>query len=297
MTIRVDPREHYRHCSDDELQRLAEGYDQLMPEAQQALLSEMQARGMSKGVETAHAVEAQVAEAEARATRLPDYFAISAAPQPLEGWFQVITPRQNLRFPNSCPGCGKPAQTTCSIGTGNVSKATMSTRMTTTTLVYKVPHCRSCAGEIKASTIWFILAYLAAVAIVIVLVGVLLDWQAGGIAALLLMLLEFEPDEEAQTEVAWRDLHARLRRRFYLLCRQRPRLCRPVLSAQPTVRQQGRRSRRLTPRHSRAAHWGGGSTTNSAAQLRSARPGRRPGPTPPVPLQKQKPHARAQGSC
>lgn len=189
MTIRVDPREHYRHCSDDELQRLAEGYDQLMPEAQQALLSEMQARGMSKGVETAHAVEAQVAEAEARATRLPDYFAITAAPQPLEGWFQVITPRQNLRFPNSCPGCGKPAQTTCSIGTGNVSKATMSTRMTTTTLVYKVPHCRSCAGEIKGSTIWFILAYLAAVAIVIVLVGVLLDWQAGGIAALLLMLL------------------------------------------------------------------------------------------------------------
>jgi hypothetical protein len=99
MSIRVDPREHYRHCSDDELQRLAEGYDQLMPEAQRALL--------------------------------------------------------------------------------------------TTTLVYKVPHCRSGAGEIKGSAIWFILAYLAAMAIVGVLVGVWLDWRAGGASAILLMLLSW----------------------------------------------------------------------------------------------------------
>ncbi len=237
MTIRVDPREHYRHCSDDELQRLAEGYDQLMPEAQQALLSEMQARGMGKGVETAHAVETQVAEAEALATRLPDYFVIAAAPKPLEGWFQVITPRQNLRFPDSCPGWGKPAQTTCGIGTGYLSKATMSTRMTTTTLVYKVPHCRSCAGEIKGSAIWFHPGIPCGHGDCRRTCG-----RVAGLAGRRGIrnssdVAQFEQAEEAQTEFARRDLHARLRRRFYLLCRQRPRLCRPVLPAQPTARQ------------------------------------------------------------
>lgn len=191
MTIRVDVSERYRHCSDIELQGLAEGFNDLVAEAQQALITELRARGMHDGVQAILELEAR-AEAEAiAAVRGPDYFSVTEADQRMPGWFQVITPRQNLRFPDTCPVCGKAAETTCPVVSVQLSKATMSTRTRFERLVYQVPHCKACRRGNITGAVPLALMVFGVLAALAVIVGLWLGQRAAMAAVLLVLILGF----------------------------------------------------------------------------------------------------------
>src|SRR5262249_54589270 len=111
LPMRVNFAQEYRQRTDDDLQRLAEQFDQLVPEAQQALRDEMRSRDLRDCLETARTVEA---EAQSAASG-PQYLVVTSSNE-MPGWLEVIVPRQDLRFPETCP-CGKMADTTSSIGT------------------------------------------------------------------------------------------------------------------------------------------------------------------------------------
>ena len=61
MSIRIGLQEQYQRASDDELRRLAQDYNDLMPDAQQALFAELQTRGLREHIDTARSVEAEAA--------------------------------------------------------------------------------------------------------------------------------------------------------------------------------------------------------------------------------------------
>lgn len=192
MAIRVDVSERYKQCSDVELQRLAEGINDLVSEAQQALITEMRARGIQHGVQTAHEVKAR-AEAEAiAAVRGPDYFIVTEAGQHMPGWFQVITPRQDLRFPDICPVCGKAADTVYPVVSAQLSKATMSTRMRIEHLEYQVPHCQACRRENITGKLPLMMMVFGALAALALTVGLWLGPSAAMAAVLLAFILGFD---------------------------------------------------------------------------------------------------------
>ena len=161
MSIRVSLQEQYQRASDDELRRLAEDYNDLMPDAQQALFAELQSRGLRGHIDTARSVEA---EAAARAAG-PKYFVIADAGEKMPGSFQVLAPRGSLRFPDSCPRCGKPADKKCPVVAAHLS-ASKFNRLET--LTYQVPHCTACARNTTRSGMLTALALIAALAAVAV---------------------------------------------------------------------------------------------------------------------------------
>jgi len=157
MSIRVSLQEQYQRASDDELRRLAEDYNDLMPDAQQALFAELQARGLRGHIDTARSVEA---EAALRAAG-PKYFVVTDAGEKMPGSFQVLAPRGPLRFPDSCPGCGKPADKKCPVVATHLS-ASKFNRLET--LMYQVPHCAACARNTTRSGMLTALVLIAALA-------------------------------------------------------------------------------------------------------------------------------------
>jgi len=177
MSIRVGLQQQYQRASDDELRRLAEDYNDLMPDAQQALFAELQARGLREHIDTARSVEA---EAAARAAG-PKYFVIADAGEKMPGSFQVLAPRGSLRFPDSCPRCGKPADKNCPVVATHLS-ASKFNRLET--LTYQVPHCAACARAMTRTGLLTGFAVLAALAVL----GVPLGFWLGLPAALTIML-------------------------------------------------------------------------------------------------------------
>ncbi|HSY91027.1 MAG TPA: hypothetical protein VK812_06610 [Candidatus Binatus sp.] len=157
MSIRVSLQEQYQHASDEELRRLAEDYNDLMPDAQQALFAELQSRGLRQHIDTARSVEA---EAAIRAAG-PNYFVIADAGEKMPGSFQVLVPRGPLRFPASCPGCGNPADKKCPVVATHLSAAKFN-RLET--LMYQVPHCAACARNTTRSTMLTAVVLIAALA-------------------------------------------------------------------------------------------------------------------------------------
>jgi len=173
MSIRVSLQDQYQRASEDELQRLAADFNDLMPDAQKALFAELQVRGLQAHIQTARAVEAEAAAHEtARAARLR-YFVIADADEKMPGCFQVLAPRGPLRFPDSCPRCGKPADKKCGIAAAHIAGVRR-----VETLTYQVPHCADCArSAIRAG--WLLaLAGLAAVTALAVVMSLMMSWQA-----------------------------------------------------------------------------------------------------------------------
>ena len=132
MSMGVSLQEQYQRASDDELRLLAEDYNDLMPDAQQALFAELQARGLRGHIDTARSVEA---EAAVRAAG-PKYFVIADAGEKMPGCFQVLAPRGPLRFPDSCPRCGQPVDKKSPVVATHLSAASFN-RLET--LTYQVP--------------------------------------------------------------------------------------------------------------------------------------------------------------
>jgi hypothetical protein len=182
MSIRVSLQEQYQRASDDELRRLAEDYDDLMPDAQQALFAELQARGLREHIDTARTVEA---EAAARAAG-PNYFAIADAGEKMPGCFKVLAPRGLLQFPDSCPRCGKPADKKCAIVATHLS-ASRFNRIET--LTYQVPHCAACARTTTHTGLLMALALFVAAAALVALLSLWLSLQAALTITLVAMLV------------------------------------------------------------------------------------------------------------
>jgi len=161
VSIRVSLQEQYQRASDDELRLLAEDYNDLMPDAQQALFAELETRGLRGHIDTARSVEA---EAAVRAAG-PKYFVIADAGEKMPGSFQVLAPRGPLRFPDSCPRCGQPADKKCPVVSTHLSAAAFN-RLET--LTYQVPHCAACARATTRTGLLTALALLAAMAAIAV---------------------------------------------------------------------------------------------------------------------------------
>jgi hypothetical protein len=186
MGIRVSLQEQYQRASDDDLRRLAEDYNDLMPDAQQALFAELHARGLRAHIDTARSVEADAAtRAAARAASLT-YFVIVDAGEKMPGCFQVLAPRGPLRFPDSCPRCGNPADKKCAIGTAHVSAAGFN-RLET--LTYQVPHCSACAQVTKHTSWLLALGLITAMAALAALLSLWLGLAGAMVAAITAMLV------------------------------------------------------------------------------------------------------------
>jgi hypothetical protein len=174
MGIRVNPQQQYQSVSDSELLHLAEEYDHLVPEAQEALLAELQRRGLTEGVKTAKSVEADAAAATAAAAAGPNYLTVTEASGRMAGSFQVIAPRTPvLRFPRFCPRCGKPADKTLGIGQTH-APGPMVPVQRLETLNFNVPHCSNCVRH-RWNLLIPIFVLIAVLVIVAIGVGVLMD--------------------------------------------------------------------------------------------------------------------------
>jgi len=189
MAIRVDVHDRYKHCSDAELRKLAEGYNDLTLEAQQALLSELNARGLRDGVETAHQVHVK-AEAEAIAAACgPDYFVVTEADERMPGWFQVITPHSDLFFPHFCPGCGSATDATFPVVDVQFSKTSVFAPVHAQQLQYKVPHCHSCRQANIRAGVPLALTFLGAAVAFTALIYLWLGLRGAMLAMLLGLFL------------------------------------------------------------------------------------------------------------
>lgn len=187
MGIRVSLQEQYQRASDDELRRLAEDYNDLMPDAQQALFAQLQARGLREHIDTARSVVAEAAaKAAARAASLT-YFVIVDAGEKMPGCFQVLAPRGPLRFPDSCPRCGNPADKKCPVVASHLSALSINR---VETLMYQVPHCSACARAAKGTSLLLFFAVLAAMAALVALVSLWLGF-AGAMAVAITAMLVF----------------------------------------------------------------------------------------------------------
>jgi len=187
MTIHVDVRLRYRNSSDAELQEIALAYKDLMPDAQQALQTEMNARGMQEGVRTIQVAEAELlAEASG-----PEYFVVGNADESMPGWFQLVAPIGDMVFPDFCPSCGKPADALYPVANAYLSKPMLSTVAKFEQLQYQVPHCRACRSLIMRGGLQNLLIILAAVASLSVVVGLWLGLRVGMAVPVICLFLLF----------------------------------------------------------------------------------------------------------
>jgi len=179
MSIRLSLQEQYQRASDDELQRLAADYNDLMPEAQKVLFAELRARGLQDHIQTARSVEAEALAREAARAAGPRYFVIADAGEKMPGCFQVLAPRGPLQFPDSCPRCGKPADKKCGIAAAHIAGVRR-----VETLTYQVPYCADCARTANRTGWLLLLAALAAVTALVAVMSLMMSLQA----ALLLIM-------------------------------------------------------------------------------------------------------------
>jgi hypothetical protein len=155
----VNFTEAYARLSDEKLRDLAKQYKDLMPDAQAALTAELRRRGLNDAEESVRAEQARPRVNDAEYPYFTVFHSDTEA-----GCFEVRVPRGSLYFPEICPVCGKAADTTLSIGTGQARGRQIQM------LSFKVPHCTECKSRLSSGA-----AQMAVVIIgVTIVIGVVL---------------------------------------------------------------------------------------------------------------------------